>query len=127
SGAIAIGAAFRAGRSPTRKPTRACSTACWPASAAPSWSAPRRSSRPAPSTGRRNDRPMLRLTSLALFFATWLVGSALAGQEMLPGPVAVGGAILGEARSGGPFLPRRAALARGLRPFPPAMTLGTRL
>jgi ABC-type proline/glycine betaine transport system permease subunit len=70
---------------------------------------------------------MLRLTSLALFFATWLIGAALAGQEMLPGPVAVVEAIVGEARSGALFIHLGATLGRVLLAFALAMTLGTAL
>src|SRR5436305_4985979 len=70
---------------------------------------------------------MLRLASLALFFATWLIGAALAGKEMLPGPVAVAEAILGEARTGALFLHLGATLARVLLAFALAMTLGTAL
>jgi len=70
---------------------------------------------------------MLRLLSLAVFFATWLAGSALAGEQMLPGPLAVAGAILGEARSGALFVNLGATLARVLLAFALAMTLGTAL
>jgi NitT/TauT family transport system permease protein len=70
---------------------------------------------------------MLRLTSLALFFATWLVGSALAGQQMLPGPLAVVETILGEARSGALFIHLGATLGRVLLAFALAMTVGTAL
>jgi NitT/TauT family transport system permease protein len=70
---------------------------------------------------------MLRLTSLALFFATWLIGAGLAGEQMLPGPVAVAEAILGEARSGALFIHLGATLGRVLLAFALAMTLGTAL
>jgi NitT/TauT family transport system permease protein len=70
---------------------------------------------------------MLRLTSLAVFFASWLVGSMLAGQDMLPGPLAVSEAILGEARSGALFIHLGATLARVLLAFALAMTAGTAL
>ncbi len=70
---------------------------------------------------------MLRLLSLALFFATWLIGSALAGDQTLPGPLAVANAILTEARSGALFLHLGATLARVLLAFALAMTLGTAL
>ena len=70
---------------------------------------------------------MLRLMSLAVFFATWLIGSALAGEQMLPGPVAVAHAMLGEARAGALFINLGATLARVLLAFALAMTLGTAL
>ena len=70
---------------------------------------------------------MVRLLSLAVFFATWLIGSALAGPEMLPGPVAVVDTILAEARTGALFLHLGATLARVLLAFALAMTFGTAL
>src|SRR5262249_7248338 len=106
---------------------RACSTACWRGSAGPRWSAPPPSLRPGHSTGRRNDRPMLRLLSLALLFAAWLIGSTLAGPQMLPGPGAVAQTILTEARSGALFLNLGATLARVALAFALAMTLGAAL
>ena len=70
---------------------------------------------------------MARLLSLVVFFATWLIGSALAGPEMLPGPLAVVDTILGEARTGALFLHLGTTLARVLLAFALAMTLGTAL
>jgi NitT/TauT family transport system permease protein len=70
---------------------------------------------------------MLRLVSLAVFFGTWLIASALAGEQMLPGPLAVASAIVNEARSGALFLQVGATLARVLLAFALAMTLGTAL
>jgi NitT/TauT family transport system permease protein len=70
---------------------------------------------------------MLRLISLAVFLATWLIGSALAGEQMLPGPGAVAQAMLGEARTGALFINLGATLARVLLAFALAMTLGTAL
>jgi NitT/TauT family transport system permease protein len=70
---------------------------------------------------------MLRLASLAVFFATWLIGSALAGEQMLPGPIAVAQVVLGEARSGALFVNLGATLARVLLAFALAMALGTAL
>ena len=70
---------------------------------------------------------MVRLLSLAAFFATWLIGSALAGPQMLPGPVAVAEAIVSEARSGALFIHLGATLARVLLAFALAMTFGTAL
>jgi NitT/TauT family transport system permease protein len=68
---------------------------------------------------------MWRVLSLAVFFGTWLIASALAGEQMLPGPVAVAEAILGEARSGALFVNLGATLARVLLAFALAMTAGT--
>jgi NitT/TauT family transport system permease protein len=70
---------------------------------------------------------MLRVVSLALFFATWLFGSQIAGPQMLPDPLAVVQAIVGEARSGALFVHLGATLARVLLAFALAMTLGTAL
>jgi NitT/TauT family transport system permease protein len=70
---------------------------------------------------------MLRLLSLAVFFAAWLFGSLLAGPQMLPGPVAVAQAMLSEARSGALFLNLGATLARVTLAFALAMTIGTAL
>ncbi len=70
---------------------------------------------------------MQRLLSLAIFFATWLAGSALAGPQMLPGPDAVVETILAEARSGALFIHLGATLGRVLLAFALAMTLGTAL
>ena len=70
---------------------------------------------------------MVRLLSLAVFFATWLIGSSLAGPEMLPGPLAVVDTIVGEARSGALFIHLGATLARVLLAFALAMTFGTAL
>ena len=70
---------------------------------------------------------MVRLLSLVVFFATWLIGSWLAGLQMLPGPVAVVDTIIGEARSGALFLHLGATLARVLLAFGLAMTFGTAL
>ena len=70
---------------------------------------------------------MVRLLSLVVFFATWLIGSWLAGPQMLPGPVAVVDTIIGEARSGALFLHLGATLARVLLAFGLAMTFGTAL
>ena len=70
---------------------------------------------------------MVRLLSLVVFFATWLIGSWLAGPEMLPGPVAVVDTIINEARSGALFLHLGATLARVLLAFALAMTFGTAL
>ncbi|HEY2136853.1 MAG TPA: ABC transporter permease subunit, partial [Xanthobacteraceae bacterium] len=70
---------------------------------------------------------MMRLLSLAVFFATWVAASWLAGPQMLPGPAAVAATVLAEARSGALFLNLGATLARVLLAFALAMTLGTAL
>jgi NitT/TauT family transport system permease protein len=70
---------------------------------------------------------MLRFLSLAAFFAIWLIGSTLASEQILPGPVAVMDAILAEARSGALFINLGATLARVLLAFALAMTFGTAL
>jgi NitT/TauT family transport system permease protein len=67
---------------------------------------------------------MLRLLSLALFLATWFVGSWLAGERMLPAPIEVLAAVLSEARSGELFLQLGATLARVALAFVLAMTVG---
>jgi NitT/TauT family transport system permease protein len=67
---------------------------------------------------------LLRLTSLALFVATWYVGSLIAGERMLPGPDTVLAAMLAEARSGELFLHLGATLARVFLAFMLAMTAG---
>jgi len=68
---------------------------------------------------------MLRLASLALLLATWSLGSLYAGEQMLPAPTSVAGAIIAEARSGALFLHLGATLARVLLAFTLAMVLGT--
>jgi NitT/TauT family transport system permease protein len=70
---------------------------------------------------------MLRFISLAVFVATWLIGSTLAGEQMLPGPAAVAETMLSEARSGALFTNLGATLARVLLAFALAMALGTAL
>ena len=67
---------------------------------------------------------MLRLLSLALFIATWFVGSWLAGERMLPAPTEVLAAVLAEAQSGELFLHLGATLARVALAFVLAMTVG---
>src|SRR5262245_59355080 len=68
---------------------------------------------------------MLRLASLALFLGAWFVGSVLAGEQMLPGPLAVATTIVEEARSGALALNLAATLARVALAFALAMTFGT--
>jgi len=68
---------------------------------------------------------MLRLVSLVLFFGAWLVGSWLAGEQMLPSPQTVLTAMLVEARSGELFFHLGATLARVCLAFVLAMAVGT--
>jgi NitT/TauT family transport system permease protein len=70
---------------------------------------------------------MVRLASLILFVCTWYVAAQLAGEHMLPGPVAVSAALLGEAGSGALFVNLAATLARVLLAFGLAMFVGTAL
>jgi NitT/TauT family transport system permease protein len=68
-----------------------------------------------------------RLASIALFIAIWWLGALMAGAALLPDPLVVLGAIVGEARSGALFLHLGATLARVAFAFTLAMTLGTAL
>ena len=69
----------------------------------------------------------LRLASLGLLVAAWYAGSQLAGARLLPGPQAVGLALLAEARSGALALNLGATLARVAVAFCIAMALGAAL
>ena len=66
-----------------------------------------------------------RLASLVIFVAAWYVGSALAGEQMLPSPTAVAGAIAAEAGSGALFFNIAVTLTRVLLAFALAMAAGT--
>src|SRR5882724_13162216 len=123
--ATAIAKASPIAPSTTRKPTRACSIACWPGSAAVNWSAPRRSLKPAPTTIRRRESEVLRLLSLAAFLATWWIAALLAGSTKLPAPPAVLATVISEAESGALFLHLGATLARVALAFVLAMSLGS--
>ncbi len=68
---------------------------------------------------------MVRLASLVLLILTWYVAALMAGERMLPGPIAVFAAIVEEARSGALFLHLVATLARVLLAFALAMIVGT--
>jgi len=68
---------------------------------------------------------MARLASLAIFLAAWYVGSALAGEQMLPSPTKVAVAIAAEARSGDLFFNLAVTLARVFLAFALAMAVGT--
>src|SRR6202034_4365768 len=67
----------------------------------------------------------LRLASVALLLAVWLVGSPLAGPRLLPSPQAVSLAIVAEARSGALAFNLGVTLARVAAAFSIAMVLGT--
>jgi len=68
---------------------------------------------------------MIRLASLALFFAVWHAAALMAGERMLPGPLMVVSAILEEARSGALIMHLAATLARVVLSFALAMIVGT--
>jgi NitT/TauT family transport system permease protein len=68
---------------------------------------------------------LLRLISLALLVAAWYAGSHIAGARLLPGPQAVGLAIVNEARSGALAFNLGVTLARVAVAFTIAMLLGT--
>jgi NitT/TauT family transport system permease protein len=70
---------------------------------------------------------MLRLASIAILIGAWYVGSALAGERMLPGPAAVLAAVFEETRSGALPFHLAATLARVVLSFALAMALGTAL
>jgi NitT/TauT family transport system permease protein len=67
----------------------------------------------------------LRLVSVALLIAAWFVGSHIAGARLLPGPQAVGLAIVQEARSGALAFNLGVTLARVAASFVIAMAVGT--
>src|SRR5258707_13360101 len=98
--AIVIGKEFPVARSPTKKPTRAFSTACWRRSAAAKLLGGRKSLPPAPSIAQSPETEMLRLLSFTVFLATWWGAALLAGGEKLPPPPAVLAAIIAEANPG---------------------------
>src|ERR1700742_3013087 len=124
STAIAIGRAFRAGRSPTRKPTRASSTAYWRRLAGANWSGRPRNLMPAHSIARSREAEVPRLLSFAAFLATWWIPSLLAGDAKLPPPPAVLAAMIAEARSGALFFNLGVTLVRVALAFTLAMSLG---
>src|SRR6478609_11430361 len=123
--ATAIARAFRAGASTTRRPMRACSTACWPTSAGATWWGRPPSSNPAPSTTRPAETEVLRLVSFAAFFAIWWIAALFVGGAKLPSPPAVLQVMIAEASSGALFLHLGATLARVTLAFVLAMSLGS--
>jgi NitT/TauT family transport system permease protein len=68
---------------------------------------------------------MYRIASLALLVAAWFIGSAIAGEQMLPAPTTVLAAVIAEARSGELFFQLGVTLARVIVAFTLAMTLGS--
>jgi NitT/TauT family transport system permease protein len=70
---------------------------------------------------------MLRVVSLAILLGAWYVASLIAGNHMLPGPLAVFDAIREAAGSGVLFWHLGATLARVLIAFTLAMVVGTAL
>src|SRR5258705_7799715 len=82
--AIVIGKEFPVARSPTKKPTRAFSTACWRRSAAAKLSGGRKSLPPAHSIAQSPETEIVRLLSFTLFLATWGGAAVLAGGGKLP-------------------------------------------
>src|SRR6266403_3249752 len=122
--AIVIGKEFPVARSPTKKPTRAFSIACWRRLAAAKLSGGRKSLPPAPSIAQSPETEMLRLLSFTVFLATWWGAALLAGGEKLPPPPVVFTAMIAEARSGDLFFHLGATLARVTLAFTLAMTLG---
>jgi NitT/TauT family transport system permease protein len=68
---------------------------------------------------------MIRLVSLALFLGVWTLAALAAGPGNLPGPLAVLGTVMAEARSGELFLHLGATLARVALAFALAMSFGT--
>jgi NitT/TauT family transport system permease protein len=67
----------------------------------------------------------LRLGSIALLLVLWSAGSHFGGVRLLPGPQAVGLAIIQEARSGALAFNLGVTLARVAASFTIAMVLGT--
>jgi NitT/TauT family transport system permease protein len=67
----------------------------------------------------------VRAASIILLLAVWFAGSQLAGARLLPGPQAVGLAILAEARSGALAFNLGVTLARVAVSFVIAMALGS--
>jgi NitT/TauT family transport system permease protein len=70
---------------------------------------------------------MLRVVSLAIFLGAWSLASLIAGNQMLPDPLAVLDAISEAAASGALFWHLGATLARVLIAFTLAMAVGTGL
>jgi NitT/TauT family transport system permease protein len=66
----------------------------------------------------------LRLLSIVLLLAAWVVGSHIAGARLLPDPQAVGLALVNEARSGALGFNLGVTLARVAVAFTIAMALG---
>jgi NitT/TauT family transport system permease protein len=69
----------------------------------------------------------VRLISLAVLLAVWVIASHLAGARMLPDPQAVGTALLDEMRSGALAFNLAATLMRVIVAFVLAMAIGSGL
>ncbi len=70
---------------------------------------------------------MARIVSLLTMLACWQAGAGIAGPRLLPAPMAVGAAMLAEARSGALFANLGATLARVIAAFVIAMAIGSAL
>jgi NitT/TauT family transport system permease protein len=68
---------------------------------------------------------MLHFSSIMLLLVTWIVGSHLLGERLLPEPKAVALALIDEARSGALTFNLSVTLLRVLASFAIAMALGT--
>src|SRR4051794_5414631 len=123
--ATVIATAFRAGASSMRRRMRACSTACWPRSAAAILSGRQPSSIPAPSITQSPETEVLRLLSIAMLLAIWWIAALFVGGAKLPSPPAVLNVVIAEAASGALFLHLGATLARVSLAFVLAMSLGS--
>src|SRR5579862_7211705 len=122
--ATATARAFRTAGSRTRRRMRACSTTCWPASAALSSWDRRRTSTRAPIITRLAEIEVLRLLSFLIFLATWWIAALLAGSTKLPAPPAVMQVVITEAESGALFFNIGVTLARVALAFTLAITIG---
>src|SRR5581483_9816185 len=122
--ATATAKAFRIAGSRTRRRMRACSTTCWPASAALSSWDRRRTSTRAPIITRFPEIEVLRLLSFLIFLATWWIAALLAGSTKLPAPPAVMQVVITEAESGALFFNIGVTLARVALAFTLAITIG---
>lgn len=68
---------------------------------------------------------MLRIVSLALFLAVWVLAALALGEQKLPGPLAVLAAIVAEARSGALYANIAVTLLRVFLAFTLAMAAGS--
>jgi NitT/TauT family transport system permease protein len=70
---------------------------------------------------------VLRLISLAIFFAAWQIGAGFAGPHYLPGPLDVLARLGVEARSGALFFHLSVTLLRVAVSFVLALSIGAAL